>query len=973
MFNRKHMRRFYKRVSGFSLIEMLVATVLVMILSATSYRVLTSQGNRQKETVYSQKKNAQINAALDRFKRDIRAADPLWFDYGIAWAYPHQGHQFSKNFYVDVSTQVEGLNDAITLLTRDNEKGEIHNLNATVEYPTPSPGSTNLIGSWVALAENTTEIAPGDWVMLFKPGKYVLAVVTGVRGTPKQLMLRMPNAIETQLTQDNVWGRSSGYVKRIGVVPGNFDWDGNNTASPDDDSIKLEANVTKVQVVKPVSYRIDYATTDGLPHSHGNQYILDENGQKKKMIVRSEFIPPGLKHEYLAEATQLGITYDVLKSTDDFGADSLQGYTDGDIIRDVGRESNTSVQFVNLALAPDDSEGFISTSRIVSVRMFMSSDTREDEKVNQNYNELRVALDPNRQDDQYQEDGKSWALSSGSLADSGLDFTGKQIGQPLYLKPHNGTNSEMYVPGTGNVDVVVPVSNLNFADGTFEQGKLILFKDDGSIVDSDPQKSEIQFNPGADSYFYPSSMTESTLPGSNNTTVFIGGFSVSVDNSQSPPVVTRTPTMAKITFPSSQTFREYVEDNNNLGSFAGTNGKCSLAGCELKTITNFAVGSSGNRLKDTSAGISVDNNGDVYVASITRTQGVDTKLSIYKTNNSMTNPFTEIVVDDGNNISNNRVITAMAQEPIYIGNDKYQAICTSRSINQANMANPPEDGKILLYKLNGTPTAPIEVATHNSKCKTLTTMNNSLVVAGNLVTQVVKEEEVVGRVNGTLPSPKVLYTAEIANYIEATNTKIYADGYYTLPAAYVSPVQSPQEYQNALGGNTGFSGMKIDPLTFGVVMGNKSHLSVMGPLGVPRLNEQQDFTTMTVNFGGMTERVIASIDPNLENLNASGVVTKYGEGESKIPAILLPGNLYYDENNPRETPPPLPAMATTMGEDEWFNFYQDYTDVLDRSINNPNSPNYDPSGTPSPVYLPDPATAIFQCGNSVPPTCQGGG
>lgn len=974
MFKRKHMLVFSKHSRGFSLVEMMVATVMVLILSATSYRVLTGQGNRQKATVYGQKRNAQVNTALDRFKRDVRQADPLWFDYGIPWAFPHQGLGFGSNFYVNLALQFEGLNDAVTILTRDPEKGEIYTLNETVEYPTASAGSTVLYGQWLSLAENNIEITPNDWVLFYKPGKYALGIVSTVLNTnPKQIMVRIPNdTVEIQDTQPNMWGRSSGYVKRIGVVPGNYDWNGSNTASPDDNSIKLEASVTHVQVVKPISYRIDYATKTGLPHSHGNPYLLDKDGNKKKVIVRTEFIPPGVKHEYLAEATNLGITYDVLKSTTDTGTDSLQGYTDGDVIRDIGRESTSAVQFVNLTMAPGASEGFISTSRIVSIRLFMSSDMKEEENLaNQNYNETRVALDPNRQHDQYQEDGKSLAQSSGSLADTGQDLTNKIIGQPLYLKPKGGGNSEMYVPGSGSVDVLTPVSSLNDASGTFEQGKLVIFKDDGSLVDSDPAKSEIQFNPGTGSYFYPSSMTESTPPGAANTTVYIGGFAVSVDSSG---VVTRTPTMAKIVYPANMKFRDWVatSGNNSLTSFAGTGGKCSLLNCTLKTITssdlattsNIGTASSPNRLKDTAGGISADANGDVYVASITRTLGIDGTLSIYKTNGSM-NQFTEVVVDNSTNISNNRVITAIAQEPINIAGNKYQAICTSRSINTASMANPPEDGKILLYKLNGTPAAPIEVATHNNKCKTLTAMDGALVVAGNLVTQVVKAEEVAGRINGTLTTPKVLYTAEIANYIEATNTKIYADGYYTLPASYTSPAPSTQTYQNVLGGNTGLSAMKIDPLTFGVVMGNKSFMSVMGMNGLPKLSEQQDFTTMTVNFGGITERVIAAIDPNLSNLNASGVVTKYGAGESNVPSILLPGNLYYDETNPREIPAPLPAIATTMGEDEWFNFYQDYVDILDRSdpVNNP----------PVPVYLPDPSAAVFACGNSVPPTCQGGG
>ncbi|MEZ4845635.1 MAG: hypothetical protein R2877_01300 [Bdellovibrionota bacterium] len=78
--------------------------------------------------------------------------------------------------------------------------------------------------------------------------------------------------------------------------------------------------------------------------------MLDEIGNRKKVIVRTEYVPPGIRREYLAEANQLGVTYDALKSTTDFGTDSLQGFTDGDLVRDIGRDATLPLQFVSLSM-----------------------------------------------------------------------------------------------------------------------------------------------------------------------------------------------------------------------------------------------------------------------------------------------------------------------------------------------------------------------------------------------------------------------------------------------------------------------------------------------------------------------------------------------------------------------------------------------------------------------------------------------
>ena len=72
------MKKLFNHRYGFSLIEMLVATVLVLFLSATSYKILTSQGNKQRESVFVQKQNMQALRALDAFKKYASLIDYTW-------------------------------------------------------------------------------------------------------------------------------------------------------------------------------------------------------------------------------------------------------------------------------------------------------------------------------------------------------------------------------------------------------------------------------------------------------------------------------------------------------------------------------------------------------------------------------------------------------------------------------------------------------------------------------------------------------------------------------------------------------------------------------------------------------------------------------------------------------------------------------------------------------------------------------
>ena len=85
---------------GFSIVEMLVSTLLVIFLSALSYRVLQKQTNAQLTVMKAQKNNQVAKTALTRFKVDAGKVDPNWGRFGVAFVFPHQGYSFSDNYYL---------------------------------------------------------------------------------------------------------------------------------------------------------------------------------------------------------------------------------------------------------------------------------------------------------------------------------------------------------------------------------------------------------------------------------------------------------------------------------------------------------------------------------------------------------------------------------------------------------------------------------------------------------------------------------------------------------------------------------------------------------------------------------------------------------------------------------------------------------------------------------------------------------
>ena len=94
---------------------MFLSTLMVVSLSALSYRVLQKQTNSQMTAIESQKNVNSSKTALNRFKVDASRADPNFGKFGIAFVYPHQGYGFNDNYYLMSTSnrQKVTLNDGV--------------------------------------------------------------------------------------------------------------------------------------------------------------------------------------------------------------------------------------------------------------------------------------------------------------------------------------------------------------------------------------------------------------------------------------------------------------------------------------------------------------------------------------------------------------------------------------------------------------------------------------------------------------------------------------------------------------------------------------------------------------------------------------------------------------------------------------------------------------------------------------------
>lgn len=921
-----------------------MATVLVLIISATSYRVLNHQGSRQRETIFGQKQNETVVRVLDRFKDDISKIDSNWPKSGVSSVYPHSGFGLQKNFYTNTFIRSEGLNDAVTFIHRDPGKSEIYSLKVKIDYPSETSPNPAIYGDWLFLNEPSTSIEAKDMVLIYQPGKYVVGVVTDVQTSPPSIKIRKLNDSEVQDTQDNIWNRSSGFVTQAGVVPASYDWNQKNTAETSDDSIVFDKNTTKIQVVQAVTYELDWATTDHQPHetakssdssstamSTANAYVLDKNGHRKKIIYRTTYLNETRHREPLAETNQLGFTYDILTSAYG-GTDAFTGYTEGDIARDIGRDKNSSVQLVNFNVPAEySSANFVTSSRILSVNMFLGSDSDQTENLQQNFSSIHVALVPMLQDERYQssagiESSVTNNLKSKNKMSSG-SVINEQSGKPLLLVNSNGN------------EVLLPVSSFEIkTDGTMStntDGAIYVYNSDGCAVNPssgcDPTNaSKIQFNIGANSKFFPNTITQRVLS-SGSREILVGGM---VMNNLDGTTPSRVPGIGRIVLAANETLESKLQGGES------TSGTCNIAGCEWYPIDTKAY----PELLDT-ANISMDegNPNVAYITTLTKSSGEASQSKVFKATWSDVDNFTYTELTSIAGTEDGKIVTAVSDRTLSFKNGKeYFAACLTKKMSQScngecvteialekkaviaenNFESPlpsstDEDifGQIQL--ISTTPGDPsILITEHNYRCAGLiVTKDNGLLVAGRLSVQEIPPASINAAVGGT-PFPGFMYLDEVASQID--NQNIYADYYLVEPKTFANETDT-----QVIGWLTGLAAVQFSDGTFGMVNANKYRLAAgFGANTTPEDKEYANAGISIITFAGLSDRVVASIKTNEENFNASTVSVSYTPTVSSKSGMYIPGSFWTSATGNRTTPTPLPKLSPAMDDSSWFAMYQ---------------------------------------------------
>ncbi len=922
--------------SGFSLIEILVATILVLILSSASYRVLTKQGRTQQDTIIVQKQNETMIRALDRFKEDVSKIDPIWPKSGVASVYPHPGFGFQKNYYINNFIRSEGLNDAVTFIHRDIEKAEIYSLASKIDNQSSETTNPNIFGGWIPLNEDPVSIDSGDMVLIYQPGKYVLGVVDAVRKSPNLIQLRELNANETQATRDNIWNRSSGFVTRPGIVPGSFDWNQKNTADVMDNAVTFDKDTAKVQVVQAVTYELDWATTDHQPRlasssdqASGNSYILDKDGNRVKMLYRTSYANGVKTREPLGETNGLGFTYDMLASAYG-GTNSFTGYTEGDIAKDIGRDTTNSIQLVNFNVDADNSNAnFITTSRILSVNMFLGSEL----DTNQNFHSIHAALDPMLQSERYQSSAKvESAVTNNLKTQTKLSFgsvLNEQSGKPLLL-----VNS-------GENEVLLPVSTFELkSDGTMganTDGAIYVYNPNGCAINPstgcDPgDASKVIFNMGSNAKFFPNTITQTVLPDGSRR-ILIGGISMSGLNTATP---SRVPGIGMITLGANESLGSKLESQD------GSKNTCNISGCAWYPIdTTENAG-----LMDT-ANISMDANDPnvSYITSLTKSSGETAQSKIFKaTWNGTTFTYSNLGTVNGS--EDGKVVTAVSDRTITFEDGKsYFAACLSKKMSSScngecitdealveirsqeesgetsGGSSPPSTsdadlfGQIQLISTTaGEPS--IVLKDHNYRCASIAvTKDQGLLVAGRLSVQEIPYSTITATVNHSIGTG-FMYLDEVAAV--QNNQNIYADYFLVEPKTFANETDTQR-----IGWLTGLSAVEFSDGSFGMVNANKYKLAAgydINTTGADR--EYANAGISTIKFAGMTDRVIASVKTDMTNLNASLVSTSYAPATSTKPGIYIPGTFYTSSDNVRNTPTPLPQLSPAMDDQSWFTMYQ---------------------------------------------------
>lgn len=658
-------RRQYNK--AFSIVEMLIAVALVTCLSAVSYRILKSATKSQLSSVESQKANSLSQVALDRFKSDVSLIDYNWVRFGVASVYPHQGYEFGSNYYTDDTiSQTEELNDGVTFLRRDPFSDRVYEFSTQkrICYPEAPSATLDLSLFEDMMKLNSVEgLKKDDWVLIYQAGHYMLGVVksVGVAG----VKLREPNDLEKQQTSQNNAGKSNGYVIQPGVVMASLDYDGSATTTTEDDGFCFDSSTSRMQKIgSPVSYFVDYRTNDSKEKSLTNTYVLNDRGEKEKMLVRTEYVGGEVEREYVSKIDSVGFMYDLL------GEQNVNGTT-GEIVRNVGRDKNSS-ELLDLSHSVDESNQFQNTYRIIAMKINITVASQDQKTGGQGWKqtkELKVAFDPSFSDESYQDSTTVVSSLTDTLTTlegpSGVTLT-EELGKPLYFV--NGDSEE----------VIVPVSKFQVAaDGTMgdqSSGEIYVYDKHGCSVNADSgcdpseNNSVIKFNLGTGVKFFPNTLVQTALADGTQR-ILVGGVGMQTVGS----VISRKSVLGVIDVEPGTTLAEKLQNP--------VSGGCNIAGCALQEINTSLPETEG--LVDT-ANISVDtkNPGTIYISSVTKKEGESSPAKIYKGiwNGSIYSysQFGEVPGTD-----QSRLVSSISDKMITIAGSQWLAACTTKKISES--------------------------------------------------------------------------------------------------------------------------------------------------------------------------------------------------------------------------------------------------------------------------------------------------
>lgn len=1012
-------RRQYHK--AFSIVEMLIAVSLVICLSAVSYRILKSATKSQLSSVENQKTNSLSQVALDRFKTDVSLIDYNWVRFGVASVYPHQGYEFGRNYYTDDTiSQTEELNDGVTFLRRDPFSDRVYEFTTPkrICYPEALSATLDLNSYGDMIKLNTIEgLKKDDWVLIYQAGHYLVGVV--LSAGPSGVKIREPNDLEKQQTSQSNAGKSNGYVIQPGVVMASLDYDGTATATPDDDSYCFDPNLSRMQKIgSPVSYFADYRTNDGKEKSLTNTYVLNDRGEKEKMLVRTEYVGGEVVREYVSKIDSVGFMYDLL------GEQNVNGAV-GEIVRNVGRDKNSS-ELLDLTHSIDESNQFQNTYRIIAMKINItvaSPDQKTGGKGWKQTKELKIAFDPSFSDESYQDSMTVVSSLTDTLTTlegpSGVTLT-EELGKPLYFV--NGDSEE----------VIVPVSKFQIQeDGTLgaqSSGEIYVYDKHGCSVNAssgcDPSEnnSVIRFNLGANSKFFPNTLIQAKLEHGKQR-IIVGGVGMQTVGT----TVTRRSLLGVIDMEPGETLAQKLE--------SPISGACNISGCSLQEIDTGSPTT--QDLVDT-ANISVDTKdlGTIYISTVTKKVDESSPAAIYKGAwNGSAYTYSKYGEVPGTNDS--RLVSSISDRMISIGSTQWLAACTTKKISQScdgpcltkdngavpkNFSILPKSGATISNQMmdtskstdiggtggssggSGLPTgghtlpidnvnagdpgestvsvndaygsiilmAPdpsnmallktVQLRKHNYMCSTMGVDNSgNLIISGRLTAQPISYLEMQRAVTDSTFQSQI---AEQVMYLDEIGTNdgsnaYFADYYRVEPSTYQDPT-NPQY----IGWQTGASTFEFPDGTFGMVNANKFRLDAgFGGNTSGSAKEFSNAGIAQISLAGMQDRVVASIVTDPKNFNNSAITTTYAFRSTDLPSVYIPGSFYMNTNadgtGARTEPTPLPAISPSMSDASWIEMYRQFLS------------SHDSNGLNTDMPILGVSTAeVADCQTSFPSTCK---